>query len=161
LRYRFSGRTRNLTLDAGLTLAEARAAAAAAWVEIERGVDPGAVKQANKEKARAAKVAVNTTGDTVERYAEQFLAQHCRRKTSACHAKQAEHVFHAYALPRWRGRSISEITRSDVKEVIRTLALEKPVMANRTLAHLSRFFRWCLNEDIIAASPAVGIERPA
>ena len=160
VRYRFNGRPSKLTLDAGLTLAEARAAAAAAWVEIERGVDPMAAKRAQK----AAKVAaVNAASNDVGRYAEMFLEQHCRRKNSASHAAQAEHVFRTYVLPKWRGRDIASIARKDIKEIIRRLALEKerPVMANRTLAHLSRFFRWCLNEDIITASPAVGIERPA
>jgi integrase len=160
VRYRFNGRPSKLTLDAGLTLAEARAAAAAAWVEIERGVDPMAAKRAQK----AAKVAaVNAASNDVGRYAEMFLEQHCRRKNSASHAAQAEHVFRTYVLPKWRGRDIASIARKDIKEIVRSLTLEKerPVMANRTLAHLSRFFRWCLNEDIITASPAVGIERPA
>ena len=84
VRYRFNGRPSKLTLDAGLTLAEARAAAAAAWVEIERGVDPMAAKRAQK----AAKVAaVNAASNDVGRYAEMFLEQHCRRKNSASQHK--------------------------------------------------------------------------
>src|SRR6516225_4234353 len=53
VRYRFNGRPSKLTLDAGLTLAEARQAAAATWVEIERGTDPAAKKRVE----RAAKIA--------------------------------------------------------------------------------------------------------
>src|SRR5215467_13119628 len=64
LRYRFGGKTRNLTLDAGLTLAEARAAATAAWVEIERGVDPAAKKREAKKAAKAISAIAGT--DAVE-----------------------------------------------------------------------------------------------
>jgi integrase len=157
VRYRFNGRPSKLTLDAGLTLAEARQAAAATWVEIERGTDPAAKKRVE----RAAKIAaVNMGGDSIERYAQMFLEQHCRRKTSPSHAAQAEHIFRSYLLPKWRGRDIGSITRKDIKEVVRTIALKRPVMANRVLAHTSRFFKWCLNEDVISATPCVGIERP-
>ena len=42
VRYSFKGRTRKLTLDSGLTLAEARTETAKAQRELERGVDPAA-----------------------------------------------------------------------------------------------------------------------
>ena len=51
VRYRHGGRPRKLTLDPGLTLARARAAAAAAWVDIERGIDPSEVRQTARVEA--------------------------------------------------------------------------------------------------------------
>jgi len=97
LRYRFGGKTRNLTLDAGLTLAEARASAAAAWVEIERGVDPAAKKREAKKAAKL--VTTNATGDSIEKHAERFLELHARRKTGESNAKQAELALYRHALP--------------------------------------------------------------
>src|SRR5258708_38371911 len=54
VRYRFEGKTRKLTLAAGLTLAEARAAATAALHELERGNDPAALKFDAQDKAEKA-----------------------------------------------------------------------------------------------------------
>src|SRR5262245_44393767 len=51
------------------TLKAARAAAAAAHVELEKGRDPGAAKQDVKAKARAA------AADTVEAICEEYIAK--------------------------------------------------------------------------------------
>src|SRR5260370_20107781 len=72
VRYRFGGKTRKLTLDGGLTLAEARKAATAALHELERGNDPAALKF--DAQAKAEKAAAERAADTVERWAAQVIA---------------------------------------------------------------------------------------
>jgi len=160
LRYRFGGKTRNLTLDAGLTLAEARASAAAAWVEIERGVDPAAKKREAKKAAKL--VTTNATGDSIEKHAERFLELHARRKTGESNAKQAELALYRHALPAWRGRNVQDIRRRDIIEVVENIAHDQghPIMANRVLGHLSKFFSWLVARDVISGSPCIGVERP-
>jgi hypothetical protein len=64
-------------------------------------------------------------------------------------------------IPAWPGRSVHNIVRRDIKQVLREVAVTRPIMANRTLGHLSKFFRWLTNEDIITGSLCLGIERPA
>ena len=54
VRYRFAGQPKKLTLPAGLILAAARVAAAAALHEVERGNDPGAAKHAARKAREAA-----------------------------------------------------------------------------------------------------------
>lgn len=54
VRFQINGRPRKLTLDRGLTLAEARAAAAKAMVEVEKKHDPTVDKRNAKDKQRAA-----------------------------------------------------------------------------------------------------------
>src|SRR5262249_61190311 len=54
VRFRIEGRPRKLTLERGLTLAEARAAAAKALVEVEKKSDPAALKRKAKDAQRAA-----------------------------------------------------------------------------------------------------------
>jgi len=49
VRYRLNGKPKKLTLDRGLTLAEARAHAAKVYTEIERGRDPNAAKHQGKQ----------------------------------------------------------------------------------------------------------------
>jgi integrase len=66
-------------------------------------------------------------------------------------------------LADWRDRPIAEITRGDIKELIRLKArgLERGVAANRLLALISKIFNWAVGEEIIHASPAVRLKRPA
>jgi integrase len=159
VRYRFEGKTRKLTLDTGLTLAEARKAAMTALHDLERGHDPGVLKR--DAQAKAEKVAADRARDTVEQLANRFLEQHARRKTRRASWKQAEHVFYKIALPAWRGRTVHDIVRRDIRELVENVAATRPVLANRALAHLSKFFNWLCEQDIIAASPCGGVKLPA
>jgi integrase len=158
VRYRFGGKTRKLTLDAGLTLAEARRAATAALHEVERGHDPAAQKF--DARAQAEKAADARARDTVENLAAQFIEQYAKRRTRANSWRQTVHVFDDIVLPVWRGRTIHDIVRRDIRELVESIAADRPVMANRTLAVLSKFFNWLCGRDVISASPCAGVERP-
>jgi integrase len=135
-------------------LAEARKLASEALYGLGQDIDPAAIKQQSKlataERAQ----------DTVERLIEVYLGQYAKRARPATWA-QASGIFRRDVLPRWGGRLVTEITRKDVRELIRAIAIDRPIMANRAQAYLSRFFRWLMNEDYITGSPAVGIEHPA
>jgi integrase len=159
VRYRHDGRTRKLTLGSPppIGLAQARKLAAEALLEVGHGIDPAATKQDNKRAAKQA--AAKRAEDTVERLVALFLAYTQKRLRPATQ-RQAQSILYREVLPQWRGRLASTIGRKDVKELIRAIADTRPVLANRTQAYLSKFFKWLANEDYIAASPAVGIERP-
>jgi len=158
VRYRFRGDTRKLTLDSGLTLAEAREAATKALRELERGNDPAALKF--DAQAKAEKAAADRKRDTVEHHAGLFIEQYARKKTREKSWKQTEHVFHNIALPAWHGRTVHDLARRDIRELIEHVAEDRPVMANRVLAHLSKFFNWLCERDVIPASPCAGIKPP-
>jgi integrase len=155
LRYRRpGGKSAKLTLgDAGkggLSLAAARHAAAAARHRLEQGIDPAARRQ----------VSVATAGDSIEAAAAQFLELHARRKTRPASVEAAERAFNQLVLPAWRGRSIHDIRRRDVIDLVERIATDRPSLANRTLSVLSKFFNWLCARDVLAASPARGVERP-
>jgi integrase len=155
-RYRFRGRPKKLTHDGPLTLAAARKAHADAMLELAQKRDPAALKS-------AAKIAAADRGradDTIERLFHLFLTD-AKRKTRPATWGQCESIFRREVLPKWRGRLVTDIARKDVRELIRSIARTRPIAANRAQSYLSRFFRWLLNENYIAASPAVAIERPA
>jgi integrase len=164
LRYRFGGRTRKLVLGAaangegegGLTLAAARSAAAAARHELERGVDPGAAKQAAKTASQGAVQGA----DSVEAQAAKFIELHGKRKLRARTLAQYQSVLDRLVLPKWRGRMVHEIRRRDVIALVEDIATDRPIMANRTLGVLSKFFNWLVARDVIAASPTHGVEMP-
>jgi integrase len=159
LRYRFGGRPRNLKLgdassekgahNGALTLAAARVKAAEARYQLERGIDPGTLKPT-----------VPAGFDRVEILAAQFLDLHAFRKTRAGSAAATERIFRRAVLPAWRERSIHDLRRRDVIELVERVAVDRPYLANRTLAALSKFANWLLARDVIATSFCVGVERP-
>src|SRR5262245_24603064 len=159
VRYRYQGRTRKLTLDGGLTLAAARKAASDALHELERGNDPAALKF--DAQAKAEKEAADRARDTVEALMHEFIEQHAKRKTRRNSWKQTEHVFHKIVLPVWRGRIIHDLERRHIRELVENVAVDRPVLANRTLSHLSKFFNWLCERDVIKASPCAGVKPPA
>jgi hypothetical protein len=61
VRYRFQGETRKLTLDHGLTLAEAREQATKALRDLERGNDPATLKFDARAKAEQAAAVASAT----------------------------------------------------------------------------------------------------
>jgi len=63
-------------------------------------------------------------------------------------------------LKEWHDRPICEITRGEIKELLRVKARTAPVMANRLLSLITKIFNWALKEELIESSPAMRIDRP-
>ena len=159
VRYRYEGRPKKLTLDRALTLAAARKAATDALHELAQGRDPAALQfeaRASAEKDRAARAA-----DTVDHWANHFIERHAKKKTRENSWRQAVHIFDNIVLPVWRGRIIHDIKRRDIIELVEGVADARPIMANRTHSHLSKFFNWLCERDAIAASPCAGVRPPS
>jgi integrase len=134
-----------------MTLAAARAAAAAARHRAESA--PG-------REIREQPV-TKTAGDRIEDVAAQFLELHAFKKTKASTAETTERILNRLILPAWRGRTIHDVRRRDVIELVETIATARGgYMANRTLGHLSKWFSWMVARDMLDASPAAGVERP-
>jgi integrase len=156
LRYRRpNGKTAKLTLgDAGsVTLAAARHAASAARLQLERGADPA-------PKRLPATAYAPEGGEAVEAAFGSFLELHARRKTRPSTAWATERVFNRNVLPAWRGRSIHDIKRRDVIDLVEQIAADRPYLANRTLATLSKFYNWLIARAVVKMSPVTGVERP-
>jgi integrase len=161
VRYRFEGRTRKLTLNGFPPLAMARRMAAQAMEEVAAGRDPAAAKRTAKAAAKEAAQAELRDRDTIERLAEQFCKRHARRKTRENSARATEGIFRNIVLPAWRTRSVHSIVRRDVIDLIEGVAVDRPVMANRVKAALSKYFNWLAAHDVIAASPCAGVSAPS
>jgi integrase len=156
VRYRnAAGRARKLTLPTGITLAAARKLAADALLEVAQGKDPGTAKQAARRTAGA------RGEDTVARLAAEFVEKHAKRHTRPSSIRATEAAFRNIVLPAWGRRTVHEITRRDVIELLDGVAADRPILANRTRATLSRFFGWLCERDVIAASPCVGVKPPS
>ncbi len=62
----------------------------------------------------------------------------------------------------WAGRSIHEVSKRDVVEVV--TAIEQrgaPVAANKALKAIKTFLRWCVGRAVLDQSPAEGVPLPS
>jgi integrase len=159
VRYRFDGKPKKLTLDGVGSLAEARKAATGALHELERGNDPSALKF--DAKATADKAAAERAGDTVDNLAAQFIERYAKKQTRPASWRMTQRIFDRIILPAWWGRSIHEIKRRDVIDLVEGVAEKTPILANRVHAALSKFFNWLASRDVIVASPVAGVARPS
>jgi integrase len=143
-----------------LTLAAARKLAHDALHKLKQGRDPAADKQrgilASKDAAALRAV------DSVEAVADRFLRQHVRTKNRDSTRQQVERIFNKEILTRWKGRSVHDITKKDVVALLEAVAKGRPILANRTLAIVRKWFNWMIAKDIIKTlSPCAGVEPPA
>jgi integrase len=155
VRYRFHRRPRKLTIGRypAIDLKTARELAAKALREVAEGRDPG------REKARRRAGPVKDS--SVDYLVNQFVAKQCALHYRPGPAKEAERILRKHVLPKWRGWAVSEITRSDVRDLVEPMA-KTPVMANRTYKIVRRLFSWAVEHgDLgIAASPCTGMRAP-
>ena len=160
LRYRIKGKSRKLTLDgtgALLTLAAARVAAAQATEQIGKGIDPGRAKQAARAKSVEAEAL--RAQDSVARLFADFITLHAKRKLRASTQGQYESIGRRFIVSTWRDRTVHDVRRRDIVALINSI-VGRPIMANRALLVIHKFFAWLVARDVIAANPCSGVERP-
>ncbi|MGR3512748.1 MAG: tyrosine-type recombinase/integrase [Paracoccaceae bacterium] len=156
LRYRYAGKPRKLTLGRWpvMGLQDARLAASEALEAVEHGRDPGQEKKAEKAARRA-------TGDrdSIEALIDLYAKRHLSTLKSGATAKRE---LERHAVEAWQGREVHSITRRDVIDLLDSIVDSgRATTANRLRAYLGTFFNWCLERDVIQASPMVGVKAPA
>lgn len=172
VRYRVKGRSRKLTLDGNgngaaiLSLAAARAAATQALEQlVEKGIDPAAAKRA----ARATSVEQEAlrAQDGVARLFADFIDLCCKRGIGNKRGKlrpntlaQYESIGRRFILPAWRDRTVHEIKKRNVIDLIEPIAATTPIMANRAQEVVHKFFAWLVARDVVAANPCTGLVMP-
>src|ERR1700756_1654698 len=133
-----------------VTLHQARVAAQKVFAAKLEGRDPAAEKRESKRRIVA---------DRVEDLLEAFIAQRLSQNRSAA---EISRLLRREVGKPWAGRSIHEIAKRDVVEVV--TAIEQrgaPVAANKTLKSIKTFLRWCVGRAVLDQSPAEGVPLPA
>ena len=75
---------------------------------------------------------------------------------------EVERVMRREVLPVWGSQPVEDIRKRDIIALIDGIADRgAKIMANRTLAHVKRLFRWAAARDIIESDPAAHVEKPA
>src|ERR1700674_5208672 len=133
-----------------VTLHQARAAALKIFAARADGRDPAAEKQ----QARRRLVA-----DRVEDVVELFISEHVSKNRSA---RELSRLLRRELIPSWGMRSIHEIGKRQIIELITEVAARgTPSAANKLLKVVKTFFGWCAGRAIIEMSPAKGVAAPA
>jgi integrase len=133
-----------------VTLHQARLAAQKVFTAKLEGRDPAAEKREAKRRVVA---------DRVEDLLETFIAQRLSQNRSV---REISRLLRREVGKPWSNRSIHEITKRDVVEVISAIEQRgAPVAANKTLKSIKTFLRWCVGRAILDQSPAEGVPLPA
>jgi integrase len=156
-RYRFGGLTRKLTIGASpeIGVKDARDLARKAHVQVANGIDPGAVKRASKIVERTP-----VDHDLVEKVVAQFLTRHVK-KLAPSTFREVTRLMKKDVLPVWRGRRLSEITKTDIHAVLDSVVDRGAVkQANRVAAWLKGMGSFAVERGLADASPFAGIKPP-
>ncbi|HEY0837204.1 MAG TPA: site-specific integrase, partial [Azospirillum sp.] len=152
VKYRVRGKQRWFTIGrhgAPWTVQAARDDARRVLGEVASGRDP----QASKEASRTA-----TPGMTVAEVFDTFLARHVSQTKIE---KEYRSAFQHEALPFWGSWPLEKVSKRDIIRMLdRIVDRGATVRANRVFAYVRRFFNWCVERDLIAASPCAGVKPP-
>jgi integrase len=133
-----------------VTLHQARVAAQRVFAAKLDGRDPAAEKREAKRRVVA---------DRVEDLLEAFIGQRLSQNRSG---GEIARLLRREAGRPWVGRSIHEISKRDVVELVSAIEQRgAPVAANKTLKSIKTFLRWCVGRAVLDQSPAEGVPLPS
>lgn len=159
--YRIGGKLVRETLGTAAVVpnvADARSRARASLQKVQAGVNPVEEKRGSE---RAAKLGRERTPKSFGAAADLYLTRYAERNTKTSTYKETKRVLDHDVRVLWENRSIGEITRGDVIELLDGVVDRgAAVQANRTFAVLRRFFNWTVEREIIKASPLGGLKAP-
>jgi integrase len=151
--YRLAGagsRLRKYTIGpyGRVTLPMAKAQAQKIFAARLDGRDP-----AEEKKQSRRRLVVDRVDDLVETFIREHVAKigTNRRITS---------LLRRDVIPYWGAKSIHEIKKRDVSDLISLIAQRNAHACHRLLKTLKTFFRWCVGRAVIDFSPVEGISSP-
>jgi integrase len=134
-----------------MNLSKARASAESMLEDLKKDKDPANVQV--EEKKQAEPNGVEAVADEwIERYAKPSM------KSSA----ESRRLLDKEILPNWKDKYIAEIGRPEILRVLdKLIDRDTPILANRVLALMKSWFRWCVERGLIASNPTAGIRPPS
>lgn len=135
-----------------LSLGEARKAAGGIKKQVELGIDP-------KEQARK-RLAMYDPEQRLDKIAQEFIERYAKPRNKSW--KETLRILERDMLSKWADRPIKTIERREVIQLLDEIVERgAPIMANRVLAQVRRFFNWCVERGILDSSPATNIRAPS
>lgn len=80
------------------------------------------------------------------------------KRTKYRTAREYQKLVNSHLRPRWKARKLQDVTRGDVKKLLRDKS-DTPYMANRLLQVIYSAGAWAVREGDLTKNPAAGIER--
>jgi integrase len=133
-----------------VTLHQARMAGQRVFAAKLEGRDPAAEKREAKRRIIA---------DRIEDLLETYIAQRLSQNRSG---GKVARLLRREVGSAWGGRSIHEICKRDVIELVSAVEQRgAPVAANQTLKSIKTFLRWCVGRAVLDLSPAENVPLPS
>lgn len=152
-----SGVRRKLSLGSTkkIGLTDARAEADRCRVILAKGIDPKDVRDAERERLRAAAKPDPkqvTVGEFLPRALEEFISVRCVRGSSAqCYRKTVKNIL----LPLFSSMKVRDLTTKIVAETLKPLWAKNPVSAPTARFLLENVLEFAVRDEIIVSNPAV------
>jgi integrase len=150
--YREGAKVRWMTLGnyPAISLAEAREKHGKALAAREKGLSPADAELEAKREAREA--------PTVAQLADYYIEQYAKRQKKSW--QEDERQLRKDVIPHLGHLKARSVRRRDIIDLVEGIADRgAPVMANRTVAVISRMFNFAVEREIVEATPAAGIKR--
>jgi integrase len=150
-----AGKLRRMTIGSAAEwkLADARDEAREWKRRVDKGEDPKLVQA--EQHAEAVERAANTFGAIADEFLEKYAKRHQKSW------KQTAYYLRELVMPKWADRPIDTIKRRDVIDLLEDIAESgRPVLANRTLAHIRKLFNWALDREIVETTPVARVKPP-
>lgn len=152
LSYRQNGTKRLYTIGqyGKITLEQARNLAIKRLGEVADGKDPVTERQKQKKKHEW----------TVQKAFSSFLTKYAKQHTK--NWQEPKRIFEKDVLPHIGHKPVDEIKKDDIIKILDKISDRGAgIMANRTLAHMRKFFNWCVQRDLIEHPPTYMVAAPA
>ena len=148
--YRLAGagsRLRKYTIGpyGRITLPMARAQAQKIFVARLEGRDP-----AEEKKQSRRRMVVDRIDDLIETYIREHISQ-------TASSQRLSNLLRGDVIPYWGTRSIHELKKRDVSELVSRISERNAHAGYRLLKTLKTFFRWSVGRAVIDFSPAEGL----
>jgi len=131
-------------------LTTAREDARSMILDMSRGIDPKAKREAVREaEAQSAR-------ETFAAVAKEFLADHVVKLRSA---REVAAAFENELIPILGKKPVASVSDPDVTRLLKAVAKDRPYQARHLFAFLSKFYKWAFAQRIygITASPCAAI----
>jgi len=128
---------------------QARVEAQRVLAERAAGRDPQAEKREAKRRVQS---------DQVANLVAEFISRHVSQNRTA---RETIRILHREVLPLWGTWTVHEVRKRDVIALLdKVRERGAPVMANRVLATVRKFFNWCIGRGVLERSPCANIGLP-
>lgn len=151
VRYTFDGRRALVSIGTypALSLTEARARAAGTVLDVERGIDPGAVKKEKKQTRKSA--------PTVAEFIEEFYERKLKGTRSG---KERKRLLTFDVLPLLGKKKMIDVKRRDIDLLLDGITDRgAPVVRNRVYSSMHLMFKTALKKGVIKINPCTDFDK--